>query len=126
MTRYVLDTTFLVDHLRGDAAAHRRFRERNDGGDDLIVCAISAAETWSGRASERDAADTLLRYLEFVQPGPASARLAGEFRAAAREQGRTLALADALIAATAVHLGATVLTRNVRDFELTPARLEVY
>jgi predicted nucleic acid-binding protein len=126
VTRYVLDTSFLVDHLRGDAAATSVFRDRNEAGDEFAICAVSAAETWSGRPSERDAVDILLRYLEFLQPGPATARLAGGLRAAARERGRTLALPDALIAATAIHLDATVLTRNVRDFELTPARVEVY
>ena len=35
-------------------------------------------------------------------------------------------MTDALIAATAFHVDATVLTRNIRDFELTPARVEVY
>lgn len=126
MTRYVLDTSFLVDHLRGDVAATSVFRDRNEAGDEFAICSVSAAETWSGRPSERDAVDALLRYLEFLQPGPATARLAGELRAAARDRGRTLALPDALIAATAFHVDATVLTRNIRDFELTPARVEVY
>ena len=126
MTRYVLDTSFLVDHLRGDVAATSVFRDRNEAGDEFAICSVSAAETWSGRSSERDAVDALLRYLEFLQPGPATARLAGELRAAARDRGRTLALPDALIAATALHVDAIVLTRNIRDFELTPARVEVY
>ncbi len=33
---------------------------------------------------------------------------------------------DALIAAMAFDLDAVVLTRNVRDFELTPVRVETY
>jgi len=126
VTRYVLDTSFLIDHLRGDLAATSVFRDRNEAGDEFGICSVSAAETWSGRPSERDAVDTLLRYLEFLQPGPATARLAGELRAGARARGRTLALPDALIAATALHVDATIMTRNVGDFELTPARIERY
>jgi hypothetical protein len=66
------------------------------------------------------------RYLEYVHPGPATARLAGTWRAAARRRGHVLSLADALIAATAYDLGAAVLTRNARDFALTPVRVETY
>jgi len=35
-------------------------------------------------------------------------------------------LADALIASAAVAIDAAVLTRNVRDFALTPVRVETY
>jgi len=37
-----------------------------------------------------------------------------------------LSTPDALIAATADALGAAVLTRNVKDFALTPVRVESY
>lgn len=47
-------------------------------------------------------------------------------RAAARQSGKTLALTDALIAATADAVDAVVLTRNVRDLALTPVRVETY
>jgi len=127
MTRYVLDSTFLIDHLRGEAAAVARFREMNETGDESIVTDITAAELWSGRrrGSEHEI-DTFLRFIEYVHPGPATARLAGTWRAQARESGRTLDLPDALIAATAFDLEAAVLTRNVRDYALTPVRIETY
>jgi predicted nucleic acid-binding protein len=51
---------------------------------------------------------------------------AGAWRAEARARGRTLSLADALIAAAAFSNGAVVLTRNVRDFWLTPVQVETY
>jgi predicted nucleic acid-binding protein len=40
--------------------------------------------------------------------------------------GRTLGLADALIAAAAHADNGAVLTRNTRDFALTPVRLVTY
>ena len=67
-----------------------------------------------------------LCHFEYVDPGPATARLAGEWRALAREIGRALDTPDAIIAATAFHEEAAVLTRNVRDFALTPVRVETY
>ena len=126
MTRYVLDSSFLIDHLRGEPAATARFIEMNETGDELLVCDIGAAEVWSGRPSEHPRVERLLRYLEFVQPGPPTSMLAGQWRAEARGRGGRLGLPDALIAATAVHLDATVLTRNIRDVALTPGRIERY
>jgi predicted nucleic acid-binding protein len=126
MARYLLDASFLIDHLRGVAAATERFHTINEGGELAIVCDVSAAEVWSGRLSEHPGIDRLLRYLEFVQPGPEASKLAGIWRAEARARGRSLDIPDALIAASAYHLHAAVLTRNVRDFELTPVRIETY
>jgi len=44
------------------------------------------------------------------------ARVSGRLRAQAQNRGRILKAADALIAATAMVHGATLVTRNVRDF----------
>jgi len=127
MTRYVLDSTFLIDHLRGEAAAVTRFREMNETGDESIVTDITAAELWSGRRrGSGHEIETFLRFIDYVHPSLATARLAGTWRAEARESGRTLDLPDALIAATAFDQEAAVLTRNVRDFALTPVRIETY
>ena len=68
----------------------------------------------------------LLRPLEFIQPGPESALEAGRWRAEARRRGLALSLPDALIAAAAKAVDATILTRNVRDFSLTPVPVESY
>lgn len=125
--RLMLDTTFVIDHLRGVPAAIDRFARLAGGGDPLFLCDVVACEAWAGT---RDAADPtveqLLRYLEFVQPGPEWARLAGTWRSQALAGGRTLSAADALIASAAESVGAAVLTRNVRDFALTPVRVETY
>jgi predicted nucleic acid-binding protein len=48
---------------------------------------------------------------------PAIARASGELRAAREARGRRVAMADMLIAATALAHGLTLVTRNVRDFE---------
>jgi predicted nucleic acid-binding protein len=125
--RYLLDTTFLVDVLRRLPAALDRLDRLHDDGDEPIVSSVITAELWSGRRPGTDTTiEAALRYLEYVHAGPRTARRAGEWRAAARESGRTLTTADALIAATAFDVGAAVLTRNVRDLALTPVRIETY
>jgi predicted nucleic acid-binding protein len=127
LTRYVLDSTFLIDHLRGDPEAVQRFRDMNESGDESMVTDISATELWSGRlAGSEHEIERFVRYIEYIHPGPETARLAGIWRAEAREAGRTLGVPDALIAATAFDQEATVLTRNIRDFALMPVRVETY
>jgi predicted nucleic acid-binding protein len=125
--RYLLDTTFLIDVLRGVPAALERLDRLHQEGDEPLVTAITTTELWAGRVAGTEAAiEGVVRYLEYLHAGPSTARRAGEWRADARQAGKTLATPDALIAATAFDAGAAVLTRNTRDFALTPVRVETY
>ncbi|TAE31908.1 MAG: type II toxin-antitoxin system VapC family toxin [Alphaproteobacteria bacterium] len=47
----------------------------------------------------------------------------GEITALAQKNGVSLPIADGLIAATALHHGLTIMTRNVKDFSATPVSL---
>lgn len=125
--RYLIDTTFAVDYLRGDAGAVRRFEQLFEDGDEPYVNEVVLCELAVG--FDRPDDPRLLgfaRAISFVQPPPETAVLAGAWRRQARSRGRTLDLADALIAVAAHGLGAPVITRNVHDFALTPVRVETY
>ena len=125
--RYMLDTTFVIDYLRNDAAAVERFERFFTDGDDVFVNEIVICEASTGARIHPDPGlMAMLDPLEFVQPGPDAPHRAGEWRTDARRRGLVLSLADALIAAAAEAADATVLTRNVRDFALTPVRVEPY
>lgn len=125
--RFFLDTSFAIDVLRGEDAASERFARLFAEGDDSFVGAAVLCELATGaRPSEEDALDAFVRAVEFVQPGPDVALLAGRWRGHARSRGLTLSVPDALVAASAHSLGAAVITRNVRDFALTPVRIEEY
>jgi predicted nucleic acid-binding protein len=125
--RFFLDTSFAIDVLRGQDAAARRFARLFVEGDEPFVGETVLCELATGaRPLERGALTAFARAVEFVQPGPDVALVAGEWRRDARRRGRTLSVPDALIAATADALRATVLTRNVRDFALTPVAIEEY
>lgn len=125
--RYLIDTTFVIDHLRGDRAARQRMAQLAEIGDELFVNEVVVAEAWAGAHFDVDPdLEVFLRFLEFVQPGPSTARDAGRWRADARSRGWTLSMTDALIAAAAQSLDAILLTRNLRDFALTPIRVETY
>lgn len=125
--RYLLDTTFAVDYLRGRPDAQQRFERFFSDGDEPYVNEVVLCELAVG--VERVDDPTFIgftRAVSYVQPAPEMAVLAGVWRREARRRGRTLDLADALIAAAADGLGAPVLTRNRRDFSLTPVRIEEY
>jgi predicted nucleic acid-binding protein len=124
---YFLDTTFLIDYLRGDPGAVSRFQELFETDDRLLVNDVVVCELATGaRTDPNPALLALLEPLEFVQAGSEAALTAGRWRATAHRKGWTLSLADALIAAAAAASEATILTRNGRDFALTPVSLEAY
>ncbi len=125
--RYLLDTTFLIDHLRGDPAAVGRFARLFEDGDEPLVNDVVVCELATGARRDPDPdLLALLEPIEFIQPGPDTALLAGKWRREARAKGWTLSLADALIAAAAHAEDAVILTRNVRDLSLAPIRVEAY
>lgn len=125
--RLLLDSAFVIDLLGGIPEAKARHARIFEVGEEPIVNEVVVCEVRAGMTGH-DAwkLEGLLRPIEFIQPGPETALLAGVWRADARARGRHLSLADALIAAAAHHVGAAVLTRNVRDFALTPVRVETY
>ncbi|MEA2547414.1 MAG: hypothetical protein QOE42_12 [Chloroflexota bacterium] len=125
--RLVLDSTFLIDHLRGEREAVKTLARIFEDGDDPIVTEIIVCEVRAGLLPDAERhLVALLEPMEFVQPDAATAMRAGRWRAELRRRGGTLSLADSLIAAAADSMGATVLTRNVRDFALTPVPVETY
>ncbi|HEY3162834.1 MAG TPA: PIN domain-containing protein [Candidatus Limnocylindrales bacterium] len=125
--RYLIDTTFVIDHLRGDPAARELMARLAESGDQLYVNEVVVAEAWAGAHSDDDAdLQALLDLVEFVQPAPVHARRAGRWRANARSRGWTLSMTDALIASAADSLDASLLTRNQRDFARTPIRVATY
>jgi predicted nucleic acid-binding protein len=125
--RILADSAFVIDYLKGVPEAEVRWKAIFADGDEPIVNEIVVCEVSAGlRPRDVRRFEAFLEPVEFVQPGPDAALLAGHWRAEARATGRTLGLADALIAATAHADNAAVLTRNTRDFALTPVRLVTY
>jgi predicted nucleic acid-binding protein len=125
--RYFLDTTFAIDYLRQRSTAVDRLERLLATGDDPFINDVVVCELATGAlAGEERGLHAFIRAIEFVQPGHEVAELAGSWRRSARSRGFTLSVPDALIAATTSALGATLLTRNVRDFALTPVSVETY
>ncbi len=116
--RYLLDTTVLIDHSRGQAGATELVRRLFSEPNDLLVCdAVVAEALSSGPDWEIAAMSAMIEALEYVATHPDSARWAGASRRRL-QQTSPRRLGDALIAGVAWFHDATVVTRNPRDFEV--------
>jgi predicted nucleic acid-binding protein len=118
VARLLLDTTVVIDALRGRAAADRLRTARRQG-DEPWVCAITVEEIWRGVLDgDEPAVRRLLRAFRCAPLGTTEGERAGRWRSAYARRGVTLHQADCLIAAAAVGIGATLATGNPRDFPM--------
>jgi predicted nucleic acid-binding protein len=132
VTGYLLDTNVISETAPGrpdrDIAVVRWLEARTDG---LFLSVVTIAEIEAGiafathREAHRKAA-VLTEWLDAVIDlygdrilplGTQIARIAGRLSGDARAAGLARGFADIGIAATAVHHGLTMLTRNLRHFE---------
>jgi predicted nucleic acid-binding protein len=114
---YLLDTTLLVDYVNGDASAAATVDDLFGEAADLLTCEVVTCEALSGGDDEeRRLLAVLLDALEYVATDPAAARWAAVSRREGRAGRPSRSLADALIAAVAWRMSATVVTRNTHDF----------
>jgi len=124
MSSLLLDTTVLIDALRGRAAADR-LRRLREGSDPPYVCAINVEELWRGsRPAEEPAIRQLLSGLRVAPLGAEEGEMAGRWRLAFSTKGKTLSQADCLIAAAAVRIGANLATANPEDFPMSELVVE--
>jgi hypothetical protein len=125
MGAVVLDTTVLIDYLRGRPGTVARLTRLESIGDRLYVCAISVEEVTRGlRPVEDDTFVDLLAGVRVAPLGVPEGRLAGYWRRSFSKRGRTVLQSDALIAAAAVGVGARVATGNPRDFAFPGVAVE--
>lgn len=124
MAKIMLDSTVLIDALRGRLAAERLRSMRRDG-DEPWVCAVSVEEIWRGlRPQEEAAASRLFRGLRIAPLGASEGLQAGRWRRDFAEQGVSLHQADCLIAAAASGVGARLATGNPKDFPMQELAVE--
>ena len=118
MPALLLDTTVLIDALRGKGAADR-LRALRSVSEPPYVCAINVEELWRGaRRGEEAAIRRLLRGLRVVALGLEQGERAGQWRRDYAAKGITLSQADCLVAASAVTVGARLATGNPKGFPM--------
>lgn len=119
MGAVLLDTTVLIDLLRGRGGAVDRLRSLRSTGDRPFVCAINVEELERGvRGTETAALARLLDGLNLAPLGRDEGERAGRWRREHAARGVTLSQGDCLIASAAASIGARLATGNPRDFPM--------
>ncbi len=122
--RLLLDTTVLIDALRGRPAAERIRRLRGDAQAPWI-CAVNVEEVLRGAGEPGEA--LVMRFLKGLHLAPlgrAEGERAGRWRREYARKGVTLSQADCLIAAAAVGIDAQLATGNPKHFPMPELDME--
>ncbi len=121
----VIDTDVAIDYLRGQPDATAYFKSIT--GDRALMSMVTVAGLYAGvrEGVERTMLEQFLLSFELVPANEAIAVQGGLFR---RDYKRShqMGLADALIAATAVSVGATLVTLNDKHFPMVADLLVPY
>ncbi|MFV0253418.1 MAG: type II toxin-antitoxin system VapC family toxin [Beutenbergiaceae bacterium] len=114
----LVDTSVLIDVLRGEASAAAVLRDARTAGP-LHASEVTRLEVLAGmRAAEEPATRSLLAILDWHPLDSRVAAFAGELGRRWLPSNRGIDSTDLAIAATAVLLNAPLLTRNVKHFPM--------
>lgn len=129
----LLDTSFLIDLMRGDSGAISTARDLEA---DLVqqrVSAMTLFELYYGVAksdqatAERETVASVIESKPIVPADAAVMTKAGRIAGGLAADGEAIDDGDAIIGATAITLDEPVLTRNEADFErVDGVRVETY
>ncbi len=122
--KLLLDTSILIDVLRLRNQRRELLSDLVRDGHTLSTTTLNIAEIYAGmRPAEEGRTEALLSGLESYELSGSSARLAGRLKNTWARKGHTLALADAIVAATAIERGCALLTDNRKDFPMPEVQL---
>lgn len=125
MAAVLLDTTALIDLLRGRPGTISRLEGLRRAGDRPCTCAVNVEETVRGLLpAERKAARDLFGGLQLAPLGVAEGWQAGDWRRDFAARGQTLSQADCLVAAAVSSIGARLATGNPKDFPMPELTVE--
>lgn len=118
--RLVLDTSVLIDHLRGrPAAATELIANALTRGDELWSSQLVRTEVLAGmRPAEENATRDLLRLMAWVDVDEMLAEAAGSLGRQFLPAHRGIEAVDLIVAALTMQLGATLKTTNVKHFPM--------
>lgn len=115
----LLDTSVIVDHLRGYEPATARLAEWIAAGEPLAASECTRFELLAGtRADERDQIETVFGLLDWVPVGEEITRQAGTLAQSYRRSHSGIDAVDYLVAGTAQALDAELVTTNLRHFSM--------
>ncbi len=119
MKGFLLDTTEIIDILRGERSTVARVREWLDRGFEVGICSIVVTETLAGvKPEDRAPVREFLQTLRFHPVTMEIAARAGEYLYDYARKGITLSLSDATIAAVAVTNNLILVTKNRKHYPM--------
>lgn len=120
MTRILVDTNIIIDYLRAGINTFADLLElQKQGKIELFLSSMSVLELFSGISSKKSS-DMMLQLIDLLSVVPLNselAQLAGEIK---RDNNLSIAVADLVIAASALSIHAKLATRNRRHFKGIP------
>jgi predicted nucleic acid-binding protein len=117
--RLLLDTSVLIDVLRLRRGRRELLAELARGGHRLATTALNVAELYAGMRPEEEArTEEFLDLLDCYALTAAAGRIAGSLKYKYAKKGRTLTLADSVVAAIAMEQRCTLMTDNRKDFPM--------
>lgn len=123
MLTYLIDSDVLINHLRRRIPVRAYLGELQPGA--RYGCsAIVVAEVYSGmRPAEEPVTRRLIEGLVHFPVTTQVAEKAADLKRRLRRFGRTIALDDCLIAATALLENATLVTKNEKHYPMVPDKI---
>jgi hypothetical protein len=123
----VVDSSVLIDHLRGDARAQALLVDRANAGDEIWSVTVVRTEVLAGvRRGEEAATGALLASLKWQDVTVDVADRAGELARRFLRSHPGVDTVDYLIAAATEILGGALLTQNVKHFPMFHGLKPVY
>jgi predicted nucleic acid-binding protein len=123
----LVDTSVLIDHLRGHEAARATLQAALGRGERLLASLVTKVEVLAGmRPSEESATRQLLSALDWVAVDDAIAERAGHLANLFLRFHPGVDPVDYIIAATAEQLEAELWTRNLKHFPMFPDLVSPY
>lgn len=114
---YIFDTNIIIDALRQNKEARDIFAHFDKSDDNLFISSITGFELFSGNSSKDktqiERIRKLLMHFSVIDLNWSISNLAGKIY---RDETKDLEVPDYIIAATAMEIGALVVTLNRRHF----------
>jgi tRNA(fMet)-specific endonuclease VapC len=121
--KYLIDTDWVINHLKGEKRVVRKLEELAPEG--MAMSVISLAEIYEGVYYSKDPAKSQQLLKEFLAPDlkvlnvdQEVCKIFGRERGKLRQQNKMISDFDLLIASTCLYYNLTLLTNNRRHFDM--------
>lgn len=117
----ILDTTAVIDILRGEPVLVKHVETLENKGISFSTTAISVFEVWQGikegvSEDKKERIESLFNSLRILPFELESAKEAGNIQSSLKHEGNEIDPEDSMIAGIARKANETIITRNVKHF----------